>query len=73
MSQFTVYGDELKENYNCTCKKMQRDGIHCCHVILVMDPTGMVEELPKSFINRRWTKNVAKSMKALATSQEKSI
>ena len=65
--------DEHKEIYNCSCKKMSRDGIQCCHVLKVMDQTGMVERLPKSFINPRWTKNVSESLKVLATSHDNSM
>jgi len=72
-SIFTVEVDDEKENYSCTCKKMTRDGIQCCHVLKVLDHTGMILQLPKSFINPRWTKKVAKSMKELATSEERSI
>ena len=68
-SEFRVDVDEQKEVYNCTCNKMQRDGIQCCHVLKVMDQTGMVDQLPKSFINPRWTKNLSESLKSLATGQ----
>jgi hypothetical protein len=72
-SIFTVDVDEEKENYSCTCRKMTRDGIQCCHVLKVLDHTGMILQLPKSFINPRWTKNVARRMKELSTSEERSI
>jgi len=62
-SIFTVDVDEEKENYSCTCRKMTRDGIQCGHVLKVLDHTGMILQLPKSFINPRWTKNVARRIK----------
>ncbi|KAE8814032.1 hypothetical protein D1007_08670 [Hordeum vulgare] len=32
-SEFRVDVDEHKEIYRCSCKKMTRDGIQCCHVL----------------------------------------
>ena len=51
-SEFKVDVDEQKEIYSCTCKKMSRDGIPCCHVLKVMDQTGMIDQLPKSNITQ---------------------
>ncbi|KAE8772294.1 Protein FAR1-RELATED SEQUENCE 5 [Hordeum vulgare] len=72
-SEFRVDVDELKEIYTCNCKKMSRDGTQCCHVLKVMDQTGMVEHLPKSFIIPRWTRNWSDSLRLLSTSQGDSM
>nr|XP_051196902.1 protein FAR1-RELATED SEQUENCE 5-like [Lolium perenne] len=40
--------------YKCSCSKMARDGIQCCHVMRVASHIGLTE-LPVSFINPRWT------------------
>jgi hypothetical protein len=40
--------------YKCSCCKMQRDGIQCCHVLRLATHLGLIE-LPISFINPRWT------------------
>ncbi|XP_020190768.1 protein FAR1-RELATED SEQUENCE 5-like [Aegilops tauschii subsp. strangulata] len=42
-SEFRVDVDEQKQIYSCSCKKMSRDGIQCCHVLKVMDQTGMID------------------------------
>ena len=68
-SEFRVDVDEQKEIYSCSCKKMSRDGIQCCHVLKVMDQTGMIDQLPKSFVIPRWTRNLSESLKVLSTSQ----
>ena len=52
---------------------MTRDGIQCYHILKVLDHTGMVIQLPKYFINPRRTKNVARRMKELSTSEERRI
>ncbi|XP_071676995.1 protein FAR1-RELATED SEQUENCE 5-like [Lolium perenne] len=48
----TVSSDD--DVYRCSCSKMARDGIHCCHVMRVASHIGLTE-LPVSFINPRWT------------------
>ncbi|KAK1619313.1 hypothetical protein QYE76_024830 [Lolium multiflorum] len=48
----TVSSDD--DVYKCSCSKMARDGIHCCHVMRVASHIGLTE-LPVSFINPRWT------------------
>ncbi|CAM0905990.1 unnamed protein product [Alopecurus aequalis] len=40
--------------YSCSCSKMSRDGIQCCHVLRVALHNGLTD-LPLSFINARWT------------------
>ncbi|CAM0909535.1 unnamed protein product [Alopecurus aequalis] len=40
--------------YTCTCSKMSRDGIQCCHVLKVALHHGL-QQLPISFINPRCT------------------
>ncbi|XP_040252025.1 protein FAR1-RELATED SEQUENCE 5-like [Aegilops tauschii subsp. strangulata] len=72
-SDFKVDVDEQKEIYSCCCKKMSRDGIQCCHVLKVMDQTGMIDQLPKSFVIPRWTRNLSESLKVLSTSQGDSM
>ena len=72
-SEFRVDVDEQKEIYSCSCKKMSRDGIQCCHVLKVMDQTGMIDQLPKSFVIPRWTRNLSESLKVLSTSQGDSM
>nr|XP_051229828.1 protein FAR1-RELATED SEQUENCE 5-like [Lolium perenne] len=48
----TISSDD--DVYRCSCSKMARDGIHCCHVMRVASHIGLTE-LPVSFINPRWT------------------
>ena len=72
-SEFRVDVDEQKEIYSCSCKKMSRDGIQCCHVLKVMDQTSMIDQLPKSFVIPRWTRNLSESLKVLSTSQGDSM
>ena len=52
---------------------MSRDGIQCCHVPKVMDQTGMINQLPKSFVIPKWTKNLSESLRVLSTSQGDSM
>ena len=72
-SEFRVDVDEQKEIYSCSCKKMSRDGIQCYHVLKVKDQTCMIDQLPKSFIIPRWTRNLSESLKFLSTSQGDSM
>ena len=72
-SEFRVDVDEQKEIYSCSCKKISRDGIQCCHVLKVMDQIGMIDQLPKSFVIPRWTRNLSESVKVLSTSQGDSM
>ncbi|XP_071680628.1 protein FAR1-RELATED SEQUENCE 1-like [Lolium perenne] len=46
---FDVTFDDEKKNFMCSCKKMQRDGIHCCHVIKAMVHME-INDLPESFV-----------------------
>ena len=54
---FDVQYDEEKKNFSCCCKKMKRDGIHCCHVIKALVHLG-VNDLPESFVIQRWRKDI---------------
>ena len=51
---FIVEVDAERTVYSCTCKKMQRDGIQCCHVIRVVVHLGLTRSMPDSFVNPRW-------------------
>nr|XP_051229290.1 protein FAR-RED IMPAIRED RESPONSE 1-like [Lolium perenne] len=54
---FDVTFDDEKKNFMCSCKKMQRDGIHCCHVIKAMVHME-INDLPESFVIKRWRKDI---------------
>ncbi|KAK1650293.1 hypothetical protein QYE76_068098 [Lolium multiflorum] len=54
---FDVTFDDEKRNFMCSCKKMQRDGIHCCHVIKAMVHME-ISDLPESFVIQRWRKDI---------------
>ncbi|KAM0921860.1 hypothetical protein ACQ4PT_006561 [Festuca glaucescens] len=54
---FDVTFDDEKKNFMCSCKKMQRDGIHCCHVIKAMVHME-INDLPESFVIQRWRKDI---------------
>ncbi|KAK1601081.1 hypothetical protein QYE76_008360 [Lolium multiflorum] len=53
-STYMVSVSPNEDVYKCSCSKMARDGIQCCHVMRVVTHIGLTE-LPVSFINPRWT------------------
>jgi hypothetical protein len=53
-STYMVSVSPDEDVYKCSCSKMARDGIQCCHVLRVATHIGLTE-LPVSFINPRWT------------------
>ena len=52
--EFTVVMDKENTLFSCSCKKMLRDGIHCCHVLRVVVHLGLVTSMPDTFVNPRW-------------------
>uniref|UniRef100_K4AMR9 Protein FAR1-RELATED SEQUENCE n=1 Tax=Setaria italica TaxID=4555 RepID=K4AMR9_SETIT len=38
-----------------SCRKLDRDGIHCCHVLKIAERLDLLL-LPESFVRHRWTK-----------------
>jgi hypothetical protein len=53
--RFLIEVDRKKQEFNCECNKLTRDGLVCCHVLRLFTQLG-INQLPDSCINRRWTK-----------------
>jgi hypothetical protein len=65
----TTYTVEVTSDggvYSCTCCKMERDGIQCCHVLRVATHRGLTE-LPTSFIKGRWTTEAGQEVARLTS------
>ncbi|CAL5056783.1 unnamed protein product [Urochloa decumbens] len=54
---YTVEVNESKDVFVCSCRKLDRDGIHCCHVLKIAERMDLLE-FPDSFVRRRWTKAI---------------
>jgi hypothetical protein len=51
---YTVAVDEEKKMFECSCKKMRRDGIQCCHVLKIAERLDLIL-VPDNFLRHRWT------------------
>lgn len=47
---------DRNDTFNCICKKVNRDGILCCHVLRLFTQLG-INEIPEKYIKDRWTKS----------------
>ena len=65
---FDVYHDQEYKVFSCSCKKMQRDGIQCCHVLKALVHLG-ITDLPDSFVIRRWRKDIEIEIETLGASE----
>ena len=65
---FTVEVADNKKEFSCTCGKLDRDGIHCCHVLKIAERLDLLV-LPESFVKYRWTKRADQDV-SLATGQD---
>lgn len=52
---YLVTAIEEEESYYCECRKFDRDGIFCCHVMKILTRLG-VKTIPKLYVMKRWTK-----------------
>ncbi|KAJ6802169.1 protein FAR1-RELATED SEQUENCE 5-like [Iris pallida] len=48
--------DSSDKTATCTCKNFEFVGIHCCHVLKVLDARN-IKNLPPGYILKRWTKD----------------
>lgn len=53
--EFEVTVTEDKEHFTCSCRKLDRDGIPCCHVLKIAERLDLLM-IPASFVRYRWTK-----------------
>jgi hypothetical protein len=65
---YTVQVTEDKKTFSCTCKKLQRDGIHCCHIWKIAERLDLLL-VPDSFVRYRWTMKADQDI-ALTVGQE---
>lgn len=53
---FTIEVDQTINSFNCICKKYNRDGLLCCHVLRLFTHLG-IYKIPENYIKVRWTKS----------------
>lgn len=53
--EFEVAVTEDKQHFKCSCRKLDRDGIPCCHVLKITERLDLLV-VPESFVRYRWIK-----------------
>lgn len=53
--EYKVQVSDDKEEFQRSCRKLECDGIHCCHVLKITERLDLVL-IPASFVKYRWTK-----------------
>lgn len=53
--KFEVAVTEDKQHFKCSCRKLDRDGIPCCHVLKITERLDLLV-VPESFVRYRWIK-----------------
>jgi hypothetical protein len=66
---FSVYLDKLQTKFLCDCRRFERRGLPCSHIICAMKYDNM-DVFPESLICKRWTKTAKSDHISSFASQE---